>query len=200
MPFLRRFRVCRRSSSGIHRCSDGRAVTRHNTQPRIGRGWRAWWRAATRRRDWCGGRGSCFCGRKARATGKTKRTAYRWRDRYLERGVAGLERDASRPGRKPPLSAAVIGRVVDLTLRETPPARTHWITSVQRIWAAHGLKPHLAQLQALERPEVLREGAGHCRALIRPTRRWSCASMRRARPRRSTAPKCFRGNRSSAVR
>jgi transposase-like protein len=32
------------------------------------------------------------------ATGKTKRTAYRWRDRYLERGVEGLRRDASRPG------------------------------------------------------------------------------------------------------
>ena len=34
------------------------------------------------------------------------------------------------------------------------------------------------------------------------TGRWSCASMRRARPRRSTAPKCFRraGNRGSAVR
>ena len=38
-----------------------------------------------------------------RATGKTKRTAYRWRDRYLARGAAGLERDATRPGRKPPL-------------------------------------------------------------------------------------------------
>jgi transposase len=92
-----------------------------------------------------------------RATGKTKRTAYRWRDRYLAQGVAGLERDASRPGRKPPLSAAVIARVVNMTLNETPPAGTHWSarklakavglshTSVQRIWAAHGLKPHLVR-------------------------------------------------------
>ena len=46
-----------------------------------------------------------------RATGKTKRTAYRWRDRYLACGVAGLERDATRPGRKPPLDAATIERV-----------------------------------------------------------------------------------------
>ena len=30
-----------------------------------------------------------------RATGKTKRTAYRWRDRYLACGAAGLERDAT---------------------------------------------------------------------------------------------------------
>ncbi len=92
-----------------------------------------------------------------RATGKTKRTVYRWRERYLERGVAGLERDASRPGRKPPLSAATIERVVHMTLHEKPPAGTHWSvrklatvvgispSSVQRIWAAHGLKPHLTK-------------------------------------------------------
>jgi transposase len=92
-----------------------------------------------------------------RATGKTKRTAYRWRDRYLERGIEGLKRDASRPGRKPPLSAAMIERVVGMTLHEKPPAATHWSartmgkavglshSSVQRIWAAHGLKPHLTK-------------------------------------------------------
>ena len=54
-----------------------------------------------------------------RATGKTKRTAYRWRDRYIAYGVAGLERDATRPSRKPPLSAAVIERVVQ---RCSPPS------------------------------------------------------------------------------
>ena len=92
-----------------------------------------------------------------RATGKTKRTAYRWRDRYLARGVAGLERDATRPGRKPPLTAAAIERVVNMTLNEKPPGATHWSarklakavglshSSVQRIWAAHGLKPHLTR-------------------------------------------------------
>src|SRR6266436_4910338 len=92
-----------------------------------------------------------------RALGKTKKTAYRWRDRYIERGIAGLKRDASRPGRKKPLSAAVIARVVDMTLHEQRPAATHWTartlakavglshTSVQRIWAAHGLKPHLVK-------------------------------------------------------
>ena len=92
-----------------------------------------------------------------RALRKTKKTAYRWRDRYLERGIAGLKRDASRPGRKKPLSATVIARVVDMTLHEKRPAATHWTartlakavglshTSVQRIWAAHGLKPHLVK-------------------------------------------------------
>ena len=92
-----------------------------------------------------------------RATGKTKRTAYRWRERYAACGVEGLKRDASRPSRKPPLSAAVVERVVDMTLHEKPPAGTHWSvrklakavglspSSVQRIWAAHGLKPHLTK-------------------------------------------------------
>jgi transposase len=92
-----------------------------------------------------------------RATGKTKRTTYRWRDRYLAQGIAGLKRDASRPGRKPRLSAAMIERVVHITLNEKPPAGTHWSvrklakavglshSSVQRIWAAHGLKPHLTK-------------------------------------------------------
>ena len=92
-----------------------------------------------------------------RATGKTKRTAYRWRDRYVAQGAAGLERDATRPGRKPPLSAAVIERVVNMTLHEKPASGTHWSvrklakvvalspSSVQRIWAAHGLKPHLTK-------------------------------------------------------
>jgi transposase len=92
-----------------------------------------------------------------RATGKTKRTAYRWRDRYIARGIDGLKRDASRPSRKPPLSAEVIKRVVDMTLHQKPPAGTHWSvrklakvialspSSVQRIWVAHGLKPHLTK-------------------------------------------------------
>ena len=92
-----------------------------------------------------------------RATGKTKRTAYRWRDRYRACGVAGLERDATRPGRKPPLDAATIERVVAMTLNQKPPGATHWSarklakavrlshSSVQRIWAAHGLKPHLTR-------------------------------------------------------
>ena len=43
------------------------------------------------------------------ATGKTNRR----RQRYLTLGVAGLERDATRPGRKPPLDAATVNRVVD---------------------------------------------------------------------------------------
>ena len=98
-----------------------------------------------------------------RATGKTKRTAYRWRDRYLARGVAGLERDATRPPGRKPLTARKIKQVVNLTLNEKPPDATHWSertmaaragiapSSVHKIWAAHGLKPHLTKTFKLSR-------------------------------------------------
>ena len=60
-----------------------------------------------------------------RLVGKSKVTVWRWQERYLAKGIAGLRRDATRPGRKPPLSAEVIERVVHKTLHETE-AATHW--------------------------------------------------------------------------
>ena len=92
-----------------------------------------------------------------RALGKSKPTVWRWQQRFVAQGIAGLERDATRPGRKPPLAPAVIAQVVDKTLHERPPAATQWSTrtmaravglsqtSVRRIWNAHGLKPHLTR-------------------------------------------------------
>ena len=90
----------------------------------------------------------------ARAVSMSKVTVARWQERYLATGIAGLRRDASRPGRKPPLSAETIAKVVHKTLHEKPTAGTHWsirkmaaseglsYSSVQRIWKAHELKPH----------------------------------------------------------
>src|SRR3712207_2710615 len=72
----------------------------------------------------------------------------------MEAGVDGLLRDATRPGRKPPLASAKVERIVEMTLAAPPGEATHWTgrtmaraagvshRSVQRIWAAHGLKPH----------------------------------------------------------
>lgn len=90
----------------------------------------------------------------ARAVNMSKVTIARWQECYLSTGIAGLRRDASRPGRKPPLSAKTIAKVVHKTLHENPTAGTHWsirkmatavglgYSSVQRIWKAHELKPH----------------------------------------------------------
>jgi transposase len=89
-----------------------------------------------------------------RAVGMSKVTVARWQERYLAKGIAGLQRDASRPGRLKPLSADTIERVVHKTLHEKPPKGTRWsirkmakasglsYSSVQRIWKAHKLKPY----------------------------------------------------------
>lgn len=72
-------------------------------------------------------------------------------------GVDGLLKDATRPSRAKPLSPDKIKQVVHMTLHEKPPNATHWsvrsmaavagvsYSSVQRIWRAHGLKPHLVE-------------------------------------------------------
>ena len=82
--------------------------------PRSGRRWKGWFLGGTRRRSWFGGHGSCCCLTGSamtivRLVGKSKVTVWRWQERYLAKGIAGLRRDATRPGRKPPLSAEVIG-------------------------------------------------------------------------------------------
>src|SRR5208337_886189 len=83
----------------------------------------------------------------------TPKKVSRWRKRFLALGVAGLEKDAPRPGRKPKIDARLRQRVVTMTTRQQPTNATHWSTrtmatavgiseaSVRRIWRAHGLKP-----------------------------------------------------------
>src|ERR1700704_6520051 len=87
----------------------------------------------------------------------TPKKVARWRQRFLTLGLAGLEKDAPRPGRTPKIGASFIRRVVSMTTRQKPPNATHWSTrkmaaaagiseaSVRRIWRAHGLKPHLVE-------------------------------------------------------
>jgi transposase len=88
------------------------------------------------------------------ATGKAKTVIWRWQERFRDEGAAGLWRDKTRRSRIPPLSPEVAKRVVALTLAGPPPAASHWsgsamakaagisVSSVQRIWRAHGLQPH----------------------------------------------------------
>src|SRR6266700_6833433 len=84
----------------------------------------------------------------------TPKKVSRWRKRFLALDVAGLQKDAPRPGRKPTLGTRLTKRVVTMTTRQPPTNATHWSTrtmaaavgiseaSVRRIWRAHGLKPH----------------------------------------------------------
>ena len=92
-----------------------------------------------------------------RRAGSSKPTVWRWQERYLDEGVAGLRRDKTRPSRVPPLPRETRLKVIAKTVRETPPDATHWSratmaeavgispSSVGRIWAEAGLKPHLTR-------------------------------------------------------
>jgi transposase len=89
-----------------------------------------------------------------RRTGKSKTCVWRWQQRFAEEGVDGLLHDKTRPSRIKPLGQEVIDRIVALTATEPPHQATHWtsaamakavgisVSSVQRIWRAHGLAPH----------------------------------------------------------
>jgi transposase len=93
----------------------------------------------------------------AAAVDKSLLTVRRWRRRYVAKGMDGLLKDATRPSRVKPLTAEKIKQVVHMTLHAKPPNATHWslrsmaaaagvsYSSVQRIWRAHGLKPHLVE-------------------------------------------------------
>src|SRR5438105_12229151 len=78
----------------------------------------------------------------------------RWRERYGQSRLAGVERDLPRGA--PPVKVDV-PRLVELTTLSKPAAATHWSTrkmaaalqvsaaTVSRHWRAHGLKPHLVR-------------------------------------------------------
>jgi transposase len=74
-----------------------------------------------------------------RRTGASQPTIRRWRERFREVGVDGLLRDKTRPPGTPPLPAATVQRVVEMTLHRRPPAATHW--SSRRLAKAVGIGP-----------------------------------------------------------
>jgi transposase len=92
-----------------------------------------------------------------RLTGKSKPCVWRWQERYIAEGVDGLLRDKTRPSGKKPLSREVRVKVLAKTANATPANATHWSrasmaaemgispSSVARIWAEAGLKPHLVR-------------------------------------------------------
>jgi transposase len=116
-----------------------------------------------------------------RLTGKSKPTIWRWQRRFMEAGVDGLLHDATRPGRKPALAPAIVERVVAMTLDSPPGEATHWTgrtmakaagvshRSVQRIWAAHGLKPHRVRTFKLSNDPQFAAKVRHRRPLYGPT-------------------------------
>jgi len=78
----------------------------------------------------------------------------RWRERYAQSRLAGIERDLPRGA---PALKVDVARLVELTTQAKPAAATHWSTrvmaaelgvsaaSVSRHWRANGLKPHIVR-------------------------------------------------------
>lgn len=85
--------------------------------------------------------------------GCSRRTVYKWRERFQEAGVDGLQ-DLPRPGQPTRLTSAKTKRILDLTTKGIPKESTHWSTrlmakyagvtqwQVRQVWAAADLKPH----------------------------------------------------------
>jgi len=112
-----------------------------------------------------------------RRTGKSRTCVWRWQERFIEEGFDGPLRDKTRPSRIKPLGAETAERVVALTLGEPPGETTHWtgalmakatglsVSSVQRIWRAHGLQPHrVRQFKLSNDPRFVDKLRNFCRA------------------------------------
>lgn len=87
-------------------------------------------------------------------TGTVKTTVWRWQARLMAEGVDGLLRDKTRPPGKAPVAEDRASAVIAMTLKPPPHEATHWtmramakvaglaVSTVQKIWKAHGLAPH----------------------------------------------------------
>ena len=103
------------------------------------------------------------------AVGKSKKTVWRWQERFAEAGVDGLLHDATRPPGKPPVPPDKVAEVVRLTQAPLPHEATHWtaramakaaglaVSTVQKIWKAHGLSPHRWRVFKLSRDPAFAE-------------------------------------------
>lgn len=99
----------------------------------------------------------------AREVGVTRPTVLLWRERFGEGGTGALSAIHEGRGRKRSIAAEKVKGIVEATLHAKPKGATHWScrsmakaqgvspATVQRIWDAHGLKPHLVGTFKLSR-------------------------------------------------
>jgi transposase len=92
-----------------------------------------------------------------------------WRDRFSEEGLAKIGRVRPGRGRKPLIPAEKIDEIVRLTQESKPEGETHWScrsmakasgvspATVQRVWSARGLKPHLVKTFKLSNDKAFEE-------------------------------------------
>jgi len=86
-----------------------------------------------------------------------RRQVSRWRRRFVEKRLAGIEKDLPRGGRKAKKREQMTTLIIETTTQSKPSNATHWSvrtlaeklgidkSMVHRVWQASGLKPHLAK-------------------------------------------------------
>ena len=57
-----------------------------------------------------------------------RKTVSPWRSRFASQRIAGIERDAPRPGRSPSIPAETVELILRKTTQKKPSAATHWST------------------------------------------------------------------------
>lgn len=105
----------------------------------------------------------------ATAVQTSRQTVGLWRRRFAVRRLAEIERDAPRGGRPSQRRQALEAQILHATTQTRPLAATHWSsrtlarylgtnpTLVQRVWSAHGLKPHRIRPFKLSRDPQFQE-------------------------------------------
>ncbi len=89
--------------------------------------------------------------------GIKEHTVGRWRRRFAELRLTGIEKDLPRGGRPRDQREQLESEIIRMTTQETPENATHWSTRtlaqalganqsmIHRVWKANGLKPHLVR-------------------------------------------------------
>ena len=93
----------------------------------------------------------------AAALGILPKTVCKWRTRFAQQRLAGIERDAPRGGRKPVVRSKLEAEIIRRTTQEQPVKGKVWSTrsmakavgtsqsTINRVWRDNGLKPHLTR-------------------------------------------------------
>ena len=105
----------------------------------------------------------------AELMGIDPRQASRWRRRFIEQRLAGIEKDLPRGGRKARKRERMAALIIERTTQSKPSDATHWSvrtlaeslgidkSMVHRVWQASGLKPHLARTFKVSRDKKFAE-------------------------------------------
>lgn len=99
----------------------------------------------------------------AAALDSTRQTVRLWKERFAQKGLAGLWEIGPGRGRKATYGPERIQAVIDTTLQSKPKGSTHWScrlmaarqgmskSTISNIWRSHNLKPHRTKTFKLSR-------------------------------------------------